>query len=158
MNMLSKNVQTINRKRMIGFTLIELLLTIAIVSVVSMLSVPVYQNYQTRTKISGDLAMMHPLMLRMNEMYALTGDWPISNDDAGAHKPSYYKGRYLKSASISESPQAGSMTLTYDSDELPVLRGTDTIVFYPVNGSNSARWQCDQGTIPSKYRPSKCKQ
>lgn len=139
-----------------GFTLIEVLIAVAIASVLMMIGIPIYQNYEIRTKISGEFVLMHPLMLKMNEEYALTGQWPSSNAEAGAQEPAHYKGKYLKSVTVSDSPQAGTMILTYDADELTVLRGTDTLIFRPTDGANSSKWQCDQGTIPSKYRPSSC--
>lgn len=139
-----------------GFTLIEVLFAITIISILSMISMPLYQNYQVRTKVSGELSLMRPLMTSMIEKYALYSEWPSSNADAGAREPEFYKGKYLLSATISDSPQAGTMTLVYDVDKLPALRGTNTLVFYPGEGNNSANWKCDQGSLPSKYRPSNC--
>ena len=155
-----KTLTKFQRKKNIkqnGFTLIEALIVIAITSILVMVISPLYQNYVARAKISGDLSLMHPLMLRMNEEYALNDEWPSSNAEAGAREPAHYKGKYLASAEVSDNPQAGTMTLTYDADELRVLRGTNTLVFYPSNSASGANWECDQGTIPSKYRPPNCR-
>lgn len=141
-----------------GLTILELLAVTAIVSAIIMISLPMYQNYRVRSQVGGDLPMMRPLMLLMNEEYALNGQWPASNEEANAHAPTSYRGNYLLSATITDEPQAGTMTLKYDSDKLPVLRGTDTIVFYPKESSNRSEWLCDQGSIPSKYRPTQCRE
>jgi len=140
-----------------GFTLIEVLTVIAIASILSMISMPLYQNYAVRAKISGDFSLIHPLMLRMNEEYAINDKWPLTNAEAGAHAPSHYKGKYLLSAQVSDNPQAGTLKLTYDAVELPVLRGTNILVFYPIQNTSGASWECDQGTIPAKYRPPNCR-
>lgn len=140
-----------------GFTLMEILIVIAIASILVMISVPFYQNYTVRTKVSGDLSLMHPLMQRMNEEYALNNKWPSSNAEAGALEPSEYRGTYLSSAEVSDTPQAGTMTLTYNEEAIPVLRGMNTLVYYPGVGSGSNNWQCGQGTMPSKYRPPNCR-
>lgn len=140
-----------------GFTLIELLFVFAIISIIAMVSVPFYQNYSVRTKVSGDLLLANPLLKNMNLQYTLNRAWPSSNSDAGANEPTYYSGKYLMSAEISDEPQAGTMTLTYNADELPALRGTDTIVFYPDEGAATNSWKCDQGSIPAKYRPPNCR-
>ena len=146
----------VNNSKENGFTVIEVLIVIVIASFLIMVSLPLYQNYAVRTKISGDFSLMHPLMLRMNEEYALNDKWPSSNAEAGAHESVHYKGKYLSSAEVSDNPQEGTMTLTYNADKLPVLRGTNTLVFYPSKSASGASWECDQGTIPPKYRPPNC--
>lgn len=156
--MMSKTHQLIKHTRRNGFTLIEVLFVFAIISIISMISVPFYQNYTIRTKISSDFSLIKPLMRSMNLEYALNKQWPASNEEAGAREPEYYKGEYLMSALVTDDPQPGSMILTYDADEIPVLRGTDTLVFYPrVGGGQGGDWACDQGSIPAKYRPPNCR-
>lgn len=140
-----------------GFTLIEVLFVFAIASIISIISFPYYQNYAIRTKVSGDIPIMHPLMMNMNVAYGLNAEWPATNAEAGAKEPGYYKGKYLMSAQVSDNPQAGTMTLTYDAEEIPILRGTDTLVFYPDDVAGGDNWKCDQGTIPLKYRPTNCR-
>lgn len=140
-----------------GFTLMEILIVIAIASILAMISVPFYQSYTVRAKISGELALMHPLMQRMNEEYSLNNKWPSSNAEAGAHEPTAYRGTYLSSVEVSDTPQVGTMTLTYKEDAIPVLQGSNTLIYYPSVSSGSHNWQCDQGTIPSKYRPPICR-
>lgn len=149
--------QRMKNKNQNGMSLLELMVVTAIASALIMVSVPLYQNYTTRTKIGSELPLSRPLMLLMNEQYATNSVWPSSNDEANAHPPTSYSGEYLLSAAISDTPQDGTMTLTYDTSKIPVLRGSDTIVFYPVQDINGAVWHCDQGTIPAKYRPSRCK-
>lgn len=140
-----------------AFTLIELLFVFAIISIIAMVSLPFYQNYSIRTKISGDLLLASPLIRSLDLHYALNREWPSNNAEAGANEPAHYSGEYLMSAQVSDEPQPGTMTLTYDADELPALLGSDTIVFYPGAGAESNNWKCDQGTIPAKYRPPNCR-
>lgn len=150
-------VQYNKRVNQTGVTLLELMFVLTIVSILGMISVPLYQGYAMRSKISGELPLLHSLKMHVSEHYTLNKEWPASNAQAGAKAPEFYKGEYLISAAVSNEPQAATITLTYDADELPVLRGTDTLIFYPVISTGSIQWKCNQGTIPSKYRPPNCR-
>jgi len=140
-----------------GYTLIELLVVCAIISVIAVISMPTYQNFKTRAKVNTDLSLTRPLISSMLESHAMRGTWPADNAEAGIGVPSDYKGEYLISAEITDTPQAGTLTLTYDTRKLPVLRGGNTLVYYAVESGGRTVWACDQGTMPDKYRPKNCR-
>ncbi|MFK8083355.1 MAG: pilin [Granulosicoccus sp.] len=152
-----KNVKAALRSDQNGYTLIELMIVGAIISVVAVISVPTYQNFKTRAKVNTDLSLARPLINGMVESHAMRGEWPSDNLDAGMSIPTAYKGEYLSSAEISDTPQPGTLTLTYDISRLPVLRGANTLVYYPLDTGGKTLWACDQGTIPDKFRPKKCR-
>lgn len=140
-----------------GFTLLEILIVVAILSILMMVGTPLYQNYALRAKVSAELPLMDPLKKRVSEVFVLEDRWPLSNEDAGALQATGYNGQYLQSVEVTDDPVDGSLLLTYDTSALRALTGQNTIIFYPVLTSNRITWECDEGTVPSKYRPVRCR-
>lgn len=142
-----------------GFTLLEVLTVLAIVSILGMIAIPFYQDYRTRVKVAGELPLAEPVKKVILEKYLIDGSWPVDNADAKVFAPETYQGDYLQSVEVSDTPQPGSVILTYKSDALPALGTNNTLIFYPKSSPNSRtfNWGCDQGTIDSKYRPKSCR-
>jgi type IV pilus assembly protein PilA len=142
-----------------GFTLLEILIAMSIVSILAMITIPYYQDYRTRAKIAGDILIADPVRKLLIENFAINGVWPVSNADAKAGAAESYRGTYLLSVEVGETPKPGSYTLTYDNNKLPMLGSNNTIVFYPdTDGSAGvSKWLCDQGTMLDKYRPARCR-
>lgn len=142
-----------------GFTLLEILFVLAIVSILAMIAVPYYQDYRTRVKIAGELTLMEPVKKTVTEDFMVRGSWPSNNTEATLNAASTYHGEYLQSVQVSDTPTAGSLTLKYDSNKLPALGSNDTIIFYPINVSNSGSvsWACDEGSMENIFRPMKCR-
>jgi prepilin-type N-terminal cleavage/methylation domain-containing protein len=142
-----------------GFTLIEALITVAIISILAMVSTPFYQAYTVQAKVGGDLLTLAPVKQLVNEQYIVDGTWPMTNEDAGAKDPIAYFGNYVNSVTIVDQPTTGSIELNYDDTVLRALAGKTTIVFYPVLSPNGqiATWNCDAGTMIDRYRPKQCR-
>lgn len=140
-----------------GLSLLESLVVIAIISIVTMIGTPIYQNYALRTKVSGDLLAMDPVKKLVSEEYAINDIWPINNEQARAKEPTTYSGTYLQSVEVTNTPVDGSILLTYNVNVLPALTGRNTIIFYPTVTTTQVIWSCDRGSIPKKYRPARCR-
>lgn len=152
---------TVNRFRRSGngFTLLEILIALAIVSILTMIAVPFYQDYRTRVKVAGELPLAEPVKKIILEIYMIDGFWATSNSEAKVNAADVYKGDYLQSVMIGNTPTAGALTLTFDSAKLPALGANNTLVFYPneTAGGGSISWHCDLGTMNNRYRPKNCR-
>jgi len=147
----SKSVQA-------GLTLIELMTVLAILSILGVISTPLYQGYSLKTKVGTAIPLMAPIQRLATEHFILNNSWPADNNEAGAKAPDTYDDNYLSSISITDSPEPGTIVLTYDTSQLKVLGTNNTLVFYPVlNGTSTVSWKCNKGTIADRYRPASCR-
>ena len=105
----NKSETLVNNKN--GFTLVELMITVAILSVLAVVAIPLYQNYINRAKQSDAIIgrkaaqMAQEQFFSENNRYAGTIDILPGFNDTGAADNSYAKGDYtLKVVSASSAP------------------------------------------------------
>ena len=63
-----------------GFTLVELVITIAIVIILSVVSVPIYRNYTEKAKLSEAYALQGALLSAQKAYYSEYGNFLKYND------------------------------------------------------------------------------
>lgn len=147
-----------SNKPQAGLTLIEVLVVIAIASIIAMFGTPIYQGYQLKTKVGSSIVSSVPVQRLVTEYYILNESWPADNAEAGAGTPESYAANYVTRVAVSNTPQSGSIELTYDNVALRTLGNNNTLIFYPDPGANgSIVWKCDHGTIAMEYRPANCR-
>ena len=83
-------------KRLKGFTLVELVITIAIVIILSVVSVPIYRSYSVKAKLSEAYALLGVILSAQKAyyseygMFASHGNWtayhPVLGIDARGNK------------------------------------------------------------------------
>jgi type IV pilus assembly protein PilE len=114
-----------------GFTLVELMVTVAILAVLAMVAVPIYQNYINRARQSDAIIglkaaqMAQEQFFSENNRYAGTIDILPGFDDTGAPDNIYKKGEY--------SLQVASATTT-----------TFTLAAQGIVGGSTDRWTIDE--------------
>ncbi|WP_411833852.1 pilin [Pseudoxanthomonas mexicana] len=74
---------------------------IAIIGILAAISLPAYNDYTQRAKISESLAQAAPLKVMLAEHYATTSECP-SNGEADFGEPDSYASRYVAQARIGE--------------------------------------------------------
>ena len=141
-----------------GFTMLEFLFVTAIISILAMIAVPFYQVYRSRVKVAGELGLIEPVKKRMLEVYMTKSEWPVNNEEALLDDAGAYTGNYLTGIEVSDTPQPGTIILSFDSTKLPALGENNILVFYPVTvNGGSVSWACDQGTMDDNFRPPNCR-
>ncbi|MBB5014574.1 pilin [Rehaibacterium terrae] len=133
-----------------GFTLIELMIVIAILGILLAIAIPAYQDYTVRAKVSEGLNMATAAKLGVSETRQTRGTWPSNNATAGIANT--IQSTYVNSIAVGAN---GVITVTYRNiTELP----TDaTVTLTPTFASESVRWTCAPGTVPSRYLPATCR-
>ena len=63
-----------------GFTLIELMIVVAIIGILSMITVPAYQDYIKRTYVAEGIALASSVKTAVFEFYVTNGRWPESHE------------------------------------------------------------------------------
>ena len=137
-----------------GFSLFELLIAMSIVSILAVIAVPMYLNYDVRAKITEGLSFAQPIKSLVTDYYLSMGSWPDSNATAGADDPENYRTQYIDSISVSKSGAGAAITITYRID---ALGGNNTIIMATSDSGNGMQWTCSGGSLVEKYRPSACR-
>lgn len=136
------------RSRMKGFTLLEMMLVIAIIGVMATLAIPAYQDYLVRARVMEGLQMSMPARMAVNEVYMSTHDFPVSQQAATYQSPEPSKN--IENISIASG--TGVITISYTQQA-----GGGTLVLTPsVKNDGQLTWDCQQGSLPDKFKPSIC--
>ena len=154
--MTPRNAQEVRAR---GFTLLELLTVVAIISILAVIALPIYQNYSTRTQVAEGLKLVGSLEPMVTSYYLENGKWPASNDSAGVSAPTSYAGNYVQQIAVEPPDDAngkiGKIVITY---KIPALGSKNTIIVKPnATSGGSFTWGCTGGTIPPQYRPDVCR-
>lgn len=161
-----------------GFTLIELMIVVAVIGILSMFAMPAYHNYTKRTYISEGLALAGIAKLAIVETVAATGQWPLSNDEAGLPPADEITGQAVYAIGVVDAKELGdvkrisSIVIRYNHkviENLVVSRGMqdfkNAVVIVPnlvgdATQFGSYQWKCfayDKQSIQAQWLPSICR-
>jgi type IV pilus assembly protein PilA len=133
-----------------GMTLLELLTVLAIISVLVVVALPAYLQYQARSRVAEAAVMFDGKRTSVEEYYMITGNWPSNNAEAGLGPATDYETANIASMSIGNG---GTLTITMKRSPLV----GQTIVWTPASVSTGIVWDCTEGTVPDTYRPAICR-
>jgi type IV pilus assembly protein PilA len=142
-----------------GFTLIELMIVVSIISIMTSIVLPTYQDYTIRTRMAEVILAASSCRTMITEMYLVGSDSPGA-DNWGCEDASS-----ILITAINTNANGG-IQITISSALGSDLAG-DTVLMIPINNTGAAmewddtgsiqRWDCGPGTIRSKYLPSSCR-
>lgn len=137
-----------------GFTLLELLTVVAVMSILMVVSLPIYFDYATRAKVSEGIGLMGEFKTRVTDTYYANGSLPADNAEAGMGLPEDYATDKITRISIGTG---GVITVEYDISSL----GTDNLLeFSPSVSSMGIDWTCQSPAtsgIQAIFVPSECR-
>jgi type IV pilus assembly protein PilA len=150
-----------------GFTLIELMIVVAVIGILAALSIPFYQSFTTRAKVSEGLVLLAPVKTAVVEYHATHGDLPAAGNWLSL----------LKELGLPVSAQSGAAAGSFveriwwngTENEIRIRYGVAPIdgkVLYlqaDFDDSGPLAWRCyapsdeDEDGVPVQYLPSSCR-
>lgn len=138
-----------------GYTLLELLIALTVVSILAVIAVPIYLNYELRAKITEGFSVAEPVKVMVTDYYQTMGNWPDSNSTAGVGDPTSFRTEYVDAITVAKSGPGAAITITY---RMTALGSNNTIILTSsANAGHAVLWQCTGGSLIEKYRPAACK-
>ena len=132
-----------------GFTLIELMIVVAIIAILAAIALPAYQDYTRRSRVTEGLSLAGGSKTSVAEYYTSNTKWPGTNASAGLAPKSQIKGNAVSEVEVLN----GKITVKFNEK----VENGKTIVLSPSETSGSFAWDCKDGDVNPKYRPSECR-
>jgi len=132
-----------------AFTLLEMMLVIAIIGIMATFAIPAFQDYVVRARVMEGMSMSMPARIAVTEAYMANHEYPVSQQSAGYQSPAPSK----NVDNISISSGTGVITISYTAQA-----GGGTLILTPeVKDDGQITWDCQQGTLPEKFKPRVCR-
>lgn len=130
-----------------GFTLIELLIVIAIITILSTMALPSFQDRVIRTQVAQAIAVAEIAKKDVEDYYRAKGSLPRNNAQAGLPEANKIIGNYVRSVKVGD----GSIDITFGnrinknaSDKILTIRPA-VVKDAPVV---PIAWVCGYATVP----------
>lgn len=154
-----------------GFTLMELMIVVVVIGVLSIIAIPIYADYATRTQVFEAVAITAPIRKAHEEFFMEHGKWAIGHSSPGyvglASSYSCFrclKGKYIWYAYLCIANRmggTGGVIIVYFGEDASKSIYDKEMAFVAKNNGGSISWICNPYTrsgkaIDMKYLPKEC--
>jgi type IV pilus assembly protein PilA len=130
-----------------GFTLIELLIVVAIITILSTLALPSYQDRTIRAQVAQAITVAEAAKRDVEDFYRAKGALPKNNVQAGLPKPEVFVGNFVERLTVNN----GAIEIVLGNRANRNVAGK-TLVLRPAVVSESAKvpiaWVCGAASVP----------
>jgi len=138
-----------------GFTIVELMIVVAVIGVLAAISVPLYNDYLSRSKVSEAIQLTAGTRIPMQEYLATWGRWPSIATIGGKTKGNYVS--LISSGKIDDNLYYVEALMKGDVSQKGVY-GRQVRLIYKVDTRD---WACTTtgaaNPLPPEYLPSSCR-
>ncbi len=99
-----------------GFTFLELIIVATIISILAVIAIPAYQQYQDRAKVMEAFNLSAMAKSQIADFYRQTGRLPIDNKMAGLPTAEKLNGKYVETLHVNNGVIV--MTFRQSNDQL----------------------------------------
>ncbi|EKE01937.1 MAG: type IV-A pilin protein PilA [uncultured bacterium] len=132
-----------------GFTLIELLIAIAIVGILTSISIPSYQNYTRKAHYTEIVQATTPFKLGIEECFQLTGDLRNCRPGANGVPKNIDAG---SGVGLIDGVVVGDMgVIAVTPRDLYGIKPTDNYILTPAAQNNQLTWTSSGGGVEQGY-------
>ncbi len=135
-----------------GFTLIELMIVVAIIGILAAVAIPAYQDYTIRAKVTEGLSLASAGKTAVSEYFSANGSLPTDNTAAGMADEESIAGNSVDKVNVGAGGD-GIITVTFSTTTIV----GQTITLEPKTTGGKVVWDCTNGNLEGKYRPSSCR-
>ncbi|HLS05683.1 MAG TPA: pilin [Wenzhouxiangella sp.] len=139
-----------------GFTLIELMIVVAILAILMAIAIPAYQDYTIRAQVTEGMNLANGAKSAIWDYWSSKGKFPDDNVEAGMPAADSIKGEYVSEVEIDDE---GQITITFGADGANKAIKGKTLILKALGTADDASmaWSCNEGDVPVKYRPARCR-
>ncbi|MEP4147331.1 MAG: pilin [Halioglobus sp.] len=143
-----------------GFTIVELMTTVAIISILTVIALPAYMDYATRSKVSEGMTFAAEARTSISERYYTMGAFPTDNASAGLITSVAYDSKeYIRRLTVGSDPRAGTITVTF---KLPnTVSDNKKLLLVPSTRTEVVTWTCLRADPPdgikNSHAPPNCR-
>jgi type IV pilus assembly protein PilA len=166
-----------------GFTIIELMIVVTVISILLVISIPIYQQYTARAQASEGLSLAGGLKQHVGEIMLFQGGIPnggtpgivVANAFAGLPSPSSISGEYVESVTLYANaactdpanncyPSDGTLEVQY---RVATTFGPLKMAIQPRFLTGAIKWDCTLDLaasnpgradhVPEQFRPPVCR-
>jgi type IV pilus assembly protein PilA len=138
-----------------GFSIIELMIVVAIVGILAAFSIPLYNDYIARSKVSEAIQLSSGTRIPMQEYLGTWGRWPSIATIGGKTKGNYVSN--ITSGELGNNTYFIETVMKGDAAQKGIYGKQIRLIYY----ADRKEWACTTATttspIPDEYLPTSCK-
>jgi len=131
-----------------GFTIIEMVIVIAVIAILAMMMAPSFFDRTVRVQVQDGMALAAVAKNNVMAYYALKGELPADNSEAGAPPKEKIVGNYVTGVEIIN----GMVTITFGNNVNASIRGK-RLSFRPAIVKDAPTvpiaWLCNNAAVPN---------
>lgn len=144
------------KKMQKGFTLIELMIVVAIIGILAAIAIPAYQDYTIRAKVTEAVNAMAPAKTSVSEFYVSQGTMPTNALAAGFETT--INSKYVNTLGYTNNTtNTGTIRVSISSGVGGGTSVDETILMFGTGSNSAVDWDCQPGTLETKYIPADCR-